>query len=490
MAITMGKKIVGREQELKLLKEIEKSKEAEFVAVYGRRRVGKTFLIREYFSQKGVYLEVTGVKDAPLDAQLENFITAISKTFASGRPLKTPPSWEEAFALLTSELEKVSKSKKITVFIDELPWMVTKRSRLIQVLDYYWNAHLSKLKNLALIVCGSAASWMLENLIHAKGGLYNRLTRRILLEPFTLKETAKFLESRSIKLSQKHILDLYMTIGGIPFYLKEIKKGKSSAQIIDHLCFKKSGLLHSEFQNLFKALFDHADLNLEIVKTIAKNGNAISRNDLIKALGKASGGRINARLEELAASSFIQCFIPYGNKKRDRFYRIVDEYTLFYIKWIEPLLQSGIYVESENYWKKVHATPGRLSWAGHAFENVCFKHLPQITKALDLNNTPFTAGSWRYLPRKGSKNKGAQIDLLFDRGDGAITICEIKYSDAQFTIDRAYGKNLTKKFDVFEEQTKTKKELFLAMITTKGVKKNMWHEDLVDMEVTLSDLFL
>ena len=486
----MAKKIIGRKEELQLLKEIEKSKEPEFVAVYGRRRVGKTFLIREFFSKKGIYLETTGTKDAPMANQLENFTSAISKTFAEERPLKAPSTWEEAFSLLTKELLSIPKSKKITIFLDELPWLTTKRSRLIQALDYYWNAHWSKQNNLILIACGSAASWMLDNLIHAKGGLYNRLTRRILLKPFNLKETKEFLESRSLKVSQRQVLDLYMAIGGIPFYLKEVKKGKSPAQMIDDLCFKKTGLLHSEFQNLFKALFDQAETNLEIIKAIGKANNTISRNQLIKSLGKSSGGRLNERLEELEASSFIQCFIPYEKKKRDRFYRIIDEYTLFYIKWIEPLVRPGVYVGSQGFWKKIYPTPSRLIWAGYAFESVCLKHLPQITRALDLENTSFIAGSWRFVPTKGSKEKGAQIDLLFDRDDNAITICEIKYSDSLFTIDRAYSKKLVQKMDVFEEQCRKKKQLLLAMITTKGVKKNIWSEDLVDIEVKLEDLFL
>ena len=363
-------------------------------------------------------------------------------------------------------------------------------SRLIQALDYYWNAHWSKQNNLILIVCGSAASWMLDNLIHAKGGLYNRLTRRILLEPFNLKETKEFLESRSLKVNQRQVLDLYMAIGGIPFYLKELKKGKSSAQMIDDLCFKKTGLLHSEFQNLFKALFDQAETNLEIVRAIGRANNKISRSQLIKSLGKSSGGRLNERIEELEASSFIKCFIPYEKKKRDRFYRITDEYTLFYIKWIEPLVRSGVYEESQGYWKKIYPTPSRLIWAGYAFESVCFKHLPQITKALGLENTSFRAGSWRFIPSKGSKKRGAQIDLLFDRDDNAMTICEIKYSDSLFIIDKIYSKSLVQKIDVFEEQNHKRKQLFLAMITTKGIKKNIWSEDLVDIEVKLEDLFL
>lgn len=485
----MSRKIIGRKEELKLLKEIERSKDPEFVAVYGRRRVGKTFLIREFFSKKGIYLETTGIKDASLAIQLENFTSSVCNFFFKDVPLKTPSSWEKAFSLLTKGLQSIPKTKKITLFLDELPWLCTKRSRLIQSLDYYWNAHWSKQTNLTLIVCGSAASWMLDNLVHAKGGLYNRLTKRLLLEPFTLKETKEFLASRSIKLSQKQILDLYMAVGGIPFYLKEIKKGKSPAQIIDDLCFKKTGLLHTEFQNLFKALFDQPEISLKIIREIAKAGNILSRDQISKFVGKSSGGTLNKRLNELEASSFIQCFIPYEKKKRNRFYRITDEYTLFYIRWIEPLVTSGIYAGNECYWKKIYSTPSRLIWAGYAFESVCFKHLQQIIKALELENIAFKSGSWRFIPLKASEKRGAQIDLLFDRDDNAITICEIKYSDSLFTIDRAYSKVLTQKLEVFEEQLQKKKQLFLAMITTKGVKQNMWSEDLVDLEVRLEDLF-
>ena len=486
----MAKKIIGRKEELKLLKEISASKDPEFLVVYGRRRVGKTFLMREFFSNKGVYLEIVGTKDGSMASQLEKFSLAVSEVFAEGRELETPKTWNKAFALLTKEFKRIPPSKKIIVFLDELPWLATKRSRLVQALDYYWNAHWSKQNNLILVVCGSAASWMLNNLVHAKGGLYNRLTRRMLLEPFNLKETKEFLASRSIRLKNKQVLDLYMAVGGVPFYLKEFKKGMSPAQMIDEVCFKKTGLLYSEFQNLFKALFDRAETNLSIVKAIAKKGNSISRSELAKVLSKASGGRLNERLKELEASSFIQCFIPYGKSKRDRYYRIIDEYTLFYLKWIEPLVVTGVYVGGESYWKKIYQTSARHAWAGFAFESVCFKHLPQIVNGLELETISFRAGSWRYLPPKKSNEQGTQIDLLFDRDDQAITLCEIKYSDSLFTIDKDYGKTLLKKMDIFEEKCNAEKELFLALLTTKGVKKNLWHEELVDLEVTLDDLFL
>lgn len=484
-----AKKIIGREKEVKILDGVWKSKDAEFVAVYGRRRVGKTYLIREYFSKKGIFLEASGAKDKPLKKQLENFMKAVSQTFFKGVPLYTPRSWDDVFEVLTKELASIPKSQKIIIFLDELPWMATKRSGMLQSLDHYWNLHWSKIPNLILIACGSAASWILEKLIYAKGGLHNRITRKIRLEPFNLKETQEFLTSLSIKLNQKQILDVYMAIGGIPFYLKAMEKGLSATQNIGAICFKKNGLLYNEFSNLFEALFEQADTNLIIVREIVKHGNEMSREDLIRATGIKSGGTLKKRLKELEASNFIQSFLPYGRKK-EHLYRVVDEFSLFHLKWIEPILSSGVGIDEQKYWQNIVNTPAVASWAGYAFENVCLKHTYQIQMALGLEKIACKAAKWRYFPTKGSGEQGAQIDLLFDREDGIITICEIKYSNKLFLIDRDYGKQLVKKLEVFEQQVKPGKQLFLAMITTAGVKQNLWAKELVQNEATLADLFL
>ncbi len=484
-----SQKIIGRAKEIKILDSVWQSKEAEFIAIYGRRRVGKTHLIRQYFSNRGIFIETSGEKDKPMKKQLENFMNVLSKTFFGGAPLRTPLNWGEAFKLFTKELERIPKSQKIVLFFDELPWMATKKSGLLQSIDYYWNLHWSKFPNFILIACGSAASWMLEKLIYAKGGLHKRVTRKILLEPYHLKETQEFLQSRSIQLSQKQVLDIYMAMGGIPFYLRAISKGMSAAQNIDAICFQKNGLLYNEFTNLFESLFEQAAVNLTIVREIVNHGNEISREDLIDATKIKSGGTLNKRLQELESSGFVQGFIPYGRKRRDRFYRVVDEYALFYLKWVEPLKDSGFKVDEMGYWKNMFHKPAALAWSGYAFENICLKHIYQISKSLGIDSIPSHIGNWRYVPKKGSKEEGAQIDLLFDRDDGVVTLCEIKYSDKKFSIDKSYGKQLMKKMEVFEKYFKIKKQLFLAMITTDGLKPSIWSKELVQNEVTLSDLF-
>lgn len=481
--------LVGRDVEEKVLKELLNSKEAEFLAIYGRRRVGKTYLINTFFSDKGTYFEITGQKDGSLENQLENFISMLSKIFYGGIPLKVPKTWKEAFSLLNNQVESIPQSKKMIIFLDELPWLASKKSNLMQALDYYWNSHWSKKSKVILIVCGSAASWMLDYLINAKGGLYNRLTKVMHLKPYRLKQTQEFLNSRGIALKPLQILDLYMAFGGIPHYLKQVKKGKSASQNINEICFQKEGFLYGEFKRLFASLFDHSEIHEAIVRAIASKRNGISRDELIEMTKFSSGGTLNKRLKELEASSFIQSYIPLGKKKKDHYYRVSDEYVYFYLNWIEPLVERGV-DGGKAHWRTQSRTQKVISWKGYAFESICLKHIDQIRTSLELDEIYCEVGSWRYLPKKGSSNLGAQIDLLFDREDGVITLCEIKYSDKIFSVGKDIAKQLVNKINVFEKYYPTDKQIFFTLITTKGMKQTIWSDELVQSEVVLDDLFL
>ncbi len=480
--------IIGRKQELKMLKEVWSSREAELLAIYGRRRVGKTHLIREFFSSKGTYFELTGQKDGSLHDQLDNFIKAFSQTFFQAIPLRTPSSWKEAFELVTAQINNIPKTQKLTIFFDELPWLATKRSKMLQAFDYFWNHYWSKNSKLVVVVCGSAASWMLEHLINAKGGLHNRLTRIILLKPFNLKDTQEFLRHRGISFQHKQILDLYMVFGGIPYYLKQIRKGKSPAQNINKICFQREGLLYGEFHRLFHSLFDAYNTNLSIVKAIAKSWSGISRIELIRITKILSGGSLDKRLEELETAGFIQSYIPYGQKKKGHYYRVIDEYTLFYLRWIEPMKDRGI-EGGKSYWQTKSSTAQANAWSGYSFENICLKHIDQIQEALGIQSIATETGSWRFVPKKGSLESGAQIDLLFDRDDDIITLCEIKYSQKAYSLDKGYAKKLIQKIEAFEKQTSTNKQIFLALITISGLKKTIWSEELIHNVVTLNSLF-
>jgi len=484
------KSIIGRESEINKLSKILKSGDAEFLAIYGRRRVGKTFLIHEFFQNRGLYFELTGQKDAGLKMQLANFHHAVQEAFKPALPIKKPDSWKEALSILTNLIEAQPRNKKIILFFDELPWLARRRSGMLQALEYEWNSKWSRKGNVKLIVCGSAASWVLENLIQAKGGLHNRITATIHLQPFTLGESSRYLKSRGVRLKPMQILELYMVMGGIPHYLRQAEKGKSSTQIINALCFHKDGLLFTEFNRLFPSLFDHAEVHNKIICEVGKKRNGILRKDLLEATGYKSGGTFKKRLQELKESGFIQEFIPYGRARKDFAIKIVDEYTLFFLDWIKPVQSKGTLRYNPNYWLNISKTPRYYTWTGYAFEAVCMKHVNQILKKLKVENLATEIGKWHYLPTQKSKGSGAQIDLLIDRIDNSINVCEIKFSNYQYTIDKKYARNLDKKVKVFEEKTGTKKQVFLSLITTIGLKRNFYSEDLVDSEVVLKDLMI
>ncbi|MFA6037872.1 MAG: ATP-binding protein [Legionellales bacterium] len=480
--------LIGREAEVKTLSQIFASKAAELVVLYGRRRVGKTHLIRSCFAQKPFYIEFTGIRKAPLHRQLQAFAEKLSATFFNNIPIKTPTSWFEAFSLLNKEIEKLTPTQKIVLFFDELPWMVTKRSHLLQEFDYFWNTSWSLRAQVKIVLCGSAASWMIDNIINATGGLHNRLTRKILLTPFNLATTQKYLHSMGYQYTHQQIVELYMVTGGIPYYLNNLVKDKSLQQNIEAMCFNQNGALYDEFPRLFESLYEHAEINLKLIRAISKQRHGISRDQLLKTVKMISGGSFNKRIQELEAAGFIKSYIPYGREKRNIFYRAIDEYCLFYLRWIEPARSHGHEIV-KGYWQAQYHTPAWYEWAGYTFENICMKHVEKIRQALELQYIGCTVATWKFIPKPGEKVNGAQIDLLLDRDDGVITLCEIKFSDKPYAIDKDYAKSLIQKMDVFQSRTQSHKQLMLAMITTHGLKNNLWSEDIVQGVVTLEDLF-
>lgn len=484
--------IIGRKAEIQILKKALTSNEAEFIALYGRRRVGKTYLVREFFQNSScVFFQATGQKDGSMKTQLVNFTDAVSKTFFQGLNVQPLASWKDAFKSLTALIKNMDKDKKVVLFLDELPWMVTPRSQLMQHLDYIWNTEWSNLNNLKLIVCGSAASWMLENIIYTKGGLHNRITGKICLRPFTIQETQLYLKYRKVSLNHQQILELYMVMGGIPHYLKSISNGLSAVQNVDKVCFSKDGLLLNEFNELYRSLYENSEIYIKLIRLIASSREGVSLVELVKKdINISSGGRLRERLLELEAAGFIHGLTPYGNKKKGTYYRILDEYTYFYLKWIEPFSESSSLLEERSsYWEKVSQTPVWYNWTGYAFESVCFKHMGKIRHALGIDKIISKTGSWRYVPGPNDHDKGAQIDLLFDRADRVVTICEIKSSLGKFTIDKAYAEKLRNKVEVYRQQKKTKKQIFIVMITMYGLVKNEYSDELITNEITLNDLF-
>lgn len=481
-------KIAGRKDEIKILKKLLASDEAEFVAVYGRRRIGKTFLLKEFFD-KLICFEITGIYKASLKEQLSNFAKSLGKSSGSGIIPQRPATWFEAFIQLENYLESPQvkrRTGKKVIFLDELPWINSPRSNFLPALENFWNSYACRKNNLVLAVCGSAASWMIQHIVNSPGGLHNRLTRQIRLLPFTLEETESFIKSRKVKLTRYQIAELYMAFGGVPYYLKQAEPGMSVAQIIDQSCFTKDGSLHKEFDQLYASLFDESNFHMKIVELLAKKRKGITRNELLAAAGLKSGGTATKIIDELQESGFIDSYVPFGKKSNDALFRLSDEFTQFYFDWIKPL---GREAPGSGYWQTKQNTAAKNTWAGFNFETLCLKHIGKIKLALGIAKVETSESAWRYTPLKASGNTGAQIDLLIDRRDATINLCEIKYSGTEFTIDAKYAKELRNKTETFKRITATRKNVFLTLITTFGVTKNEYALELVDSSLTIDDLY-
>lgn len=479
--------IIGREREKQRLNKAYLSNESEFVVVYGRRRVGKTYLIREFFEEKKCFfVHTTGSYKEKLKVQLDRFIESLSKTFFDEAPLEVK-SWKEAFKLLQQQILK-TPNKKIVLFFDELPWLVTPRSGLLQLIEYYWNHHWSKLKNVILIACGSSASWLIKNIIYNKGGLHNRVTCELRLMPFNLYETREYLKYRKIKLINRQILLLYMALGGIPYYLKYIEPGLTADQNIQNILFNSDSPLHNEFKKLFLSLFEQADAYLEIIHLVSYNKSGVSRSEIeSQAKFSTNGGRLSERLKDLCQAGFLEMKIAW-NKKLGEYYKLIDEFTLFQLHWV----LSSVFSEKKHYftrdhWINISQSQSYKTWSGYAFENICMKHIEQIIASAKIPSANLI-DSWRYVAKDPLEN-GAQIDLLIDRNDNAITLCEIKFTQEPFIIDKAYAKALQHKMELFQLKTKTKKQLFWLLISANGIKPSMYSEEMLSGVVTLDDLF-
>lgn len=488
----MSELIIGRNKEKQILEEIISSNKPEFLAIYGRRRVGKTFLIKNFMKDKdAIFFRATGMKDASFRKQIRHVTDEIGNTFYSGARLETKKDWFETFSLLTEAIQQTTgKTNPIILFFDEFPWMATKRSLLLQALDHYWNHVWSDNPRIKLIICGSTSSWIIDKIINNKGGLHNRVTKVMRLEPFNLRDTKAYLENMGVNLNHKHIIQIYMTIGGIPYYLSHIQKGLSASQIIGKLAFSKDSFMIKEFKNLYSSLFKNAEAYIDLIQFIGSQRYGVSLSNIIgKSKYFSKGGRITKRLQELEEAGFIISFIPYQHKRQGTYYRLIDEYTLFYFHWIEAIRgKLKKFDLSESYWETIQKSSAWKTWSGYAFEALCYKHLPQIRKALGISPEAMV-DSWRYVPREGTKEQGAQIDLLFDRIDDSITLCEIKYSDELFVVDKNIASLLEKKARVFREHTRTKKQIFWAMISANGLKKTAYSEKLITSLATMDDLF-
>ncbi|MBX2927848.1 MAG: AAA family ATPase [Saprospiraceae bacterium] len=470
--------VIGRKKEIQKLDAILQSKKSEFLAVYGRRRVGKTFLIREYFNYQFDF-QVSGLAHADTKQQLFNFDSALRKQ--SALVFDTPSdNWLVAFQRLEEHLESIKKAERKVVFFDELSWFDTHGSDFVMGLEHFWNSWASNRKDVLLIVCGSAASWMINVLINNTGGLHNRITQKMKIEPFNLQETEQMLQAGNCVLNRYQIVQLYMALGGIPYYLDAVQPHLSTPQNIQELLFDKSGLLHNEFFNLYRSLFKKYEIYENVVSVLADKNEGMERKDIIRLSGIPSGGTLTKVLADLEESGFITSYISLTNKQANTIYRLSDYYTAFYFRFIKEGKYHG-----ENAWLNLLDHPAHRAWQGLVFEQICIDHVWQIKKALGISGVLSNHTAWR----GGTGDKTVQIDLLIDRRDQVINLCECKFSLDTFTIDKDYAEKLRSKIHTFKTATQTRKAVFLTLITTYGVEKNANANMLVQNEVTMDDLF-
>jgi AAA+ ATPase superfamily predicted ATPase len=472
-------KLIGREQEIRLLTDYASSDRPEFVAIYGRRRVGKTFLVNQVFGGKMAF-SMTGVLNGSKEEQMEAFVDAMQEY--SGKLFKKPDTWMEAFRILKSFLKKkVVLKRRCIVFLDELPSMDTQRSGFIRALGYFWNSWASLQDNLTLIVCGSATSWMIRNIVDDKGGLHDRITHEMHLRPFTLRETELYLNSRGFKWDRLSVMHTYMALGGIPYYLSLLNRNESFAMNIDRLFFSEEEELRREYKRLYSTLFKSPDSYTAIVSALSKVRSGLTRDELRKVLGKDSSGSLSKRLDDLVSCDIIRKYVvrERGVKKNSAIYQLTDFYSLFYLTFVPR-------AETEtNYWSNHIGRPEVNTWLGLSFERLCMAHVAQIKQAMRIDRIATKFYSWR---SKKSKNN-AQIDMILERADRIINLFEIKYSESEYSLDKEELGKLRNRIEVFRKETAVKESLWLTLITTYGLSAGVYSSTFVTI-LTMDDLFL
>lgn len=478
--------MIGRKKEIDTLTKLYNSNKSQFVAIYGRRRVGKTYLVNEVFAGKMTFhhaglspiemdLQESG---GPLSKQLLHFYNSL--ILHGMKKSKCPDNWMDAFLMLEMFLQSIDDGSRQLIFIDELPWLDTPKSGFITAFEGFWNTWACSRKNVMLVVCGSATSWMTDKLINNHGGLYDRLTCEIKLSPFTLGECEQYFKSENIKLSRYDIVQSYMITGGIPYYLSYYQSGLSLAQNVDELFFKDNAPLRYEFKRLFGAIFTNPEIMISLVKTIGSKHYGCTRSELSETLEISTGGTLTNSLSALVVSDFIIKYVPFGCSKKEAHYKLADSFCNFYLRFVD-----GEKKLSDDFWMSNIDSQKIVTWRGIAFENVCFNHIPQIKKALGISGVSTSQSAWS---KRKDEETGAQIDMLIERKDNIINMCEIKFYGDEFSVDKNYDRILRSRTALLSKEISPKMAIHSTLITTYGLKYNEYSGDFVNV-ITMDDLF-
>ena len=469
--------MIGRKRELGVIRDCMDADRSRLIVVYGRRRVGKTFLVRQTFGGSFAF-QCSGLAKEGRARQLENFRDALRE--AGARDVPALADWFAAFNALRDHLKGLPSGKK-TVFLDEMPWMDTPKSHFVSALEHFWNGWASARRDIVLVVCGSATSWLVRKIFRDRGGLHDRVTHSIRLLPFTLRECEAFAKDAGLGWTRRQILQCYMAFGGVPYYWSLLRRGRSVAQNIEALCFSERGALRTEFDRLFSSLFGADGAHRRIVEALAEARRGLLRSELLDRLGEGGGGTLSSRLDDLESCGFVRRYRDFGKRAKESRYQLVDEFSLFHIRFVRASDPTA-----SGAWLDGVGSQARAAWEGLAFELVCLRHVDQIRKALGIAGVLAGVCSWSF---RGSDGRtGAQVDLLLDRKDGIVNLCEMKFSEAPYAISKEYEAKLRERMAIFREDTKTRKSIVTTMVTTYGVLRGI-HSGVVQNEVVMDDLF-
>lgn len=485
----MPDSLIARAPERKLLSEMFEADDPALVAIWGRRRIGKTFLIRHSRPKTAHYFELTGVKDGPREQQLFNFAQSVSKAFYNGAPVvPTPADWSRALTLLSQTVEAQAQEKgkgkePVVLFFDEAPWLDSRKSGFLNALEYFWNAWGSAQPRVKLIVCGSSSSWILKKIVKGRGGWHRRVTHRIHLHPFTLLESKQYLESKGIKFAAADLIELYMALGGVAQYLKEVKRGESVSACLNRLCFQRNGMLRDEFDELFHSLFNAAELHIRIVTALASSRSGLTKSQLRTQTKIPPGRQFSQCLENLCNADFVASYQPFGQQgKRYATYRLSDFFSLFHLKWMRTAQRKVA------QWQMIHDSPAYRSWAGFTFEMLVWNHIEGLLGAVGLQHTPVETTQWRHRPSDPNET-GAQIDLLINADKAGLYILELKHYDKPYQITKADNKALLEKRQALERATQGRRSIFIHLLASAGVMRNTYALETVDYIHDVQSLF-
>lgn len=471
--------MIGRKRELEILEECKAADRSRLVVVYGRRRVGKTFLVREAFGYRFTFTH-TGLEKGTFREQLTAFWNELRRQCGTEKP--APLNWMEAFEALKDAIAASPDARK-TVFLDELPWMDTRNSGFVKAVEAFWNGWASARTDVVMVVCGSAASWMSKKILQNRGGLFNRASRTIRLEPFTLAECEAFAREAGLVMDRKDVAAAYMVFGGAPYYWSLLDKGASLSQNVDRLFFAPGAELADEFSRLFRSVFSSPEPHVAVVEALGRKKAGMTREELAAAVpGAANDGTLTAILRNLETSGFVRRYVETGNVRKGSVFQLVDNYVLFHFQFVK-----GYAGHDPARWSHLARDARRTTWEGLAFERVCLQHTAQIKAALGIAGVETDESAWRCVSRDPDV-KGAQIDLVIRRADRVVNLCEMKFCSEKFAIDAVYAEKLREKIGAFKRETGTRGNCHLTFVTTYGLRRNP-HSSMVQSEVTLDDLF-